>query len=120
MPALPADIFAGSREVAIASWESATIAARYPTARDGSAAPATGYFDKMADAQAMIDARAALIGVERRRFKAVAIDMIWPDAAGLVQQVRLIDGEQGADGAFLTARFELDLEAETTTYELFG
>jgi hypothetical protein len=82
--------------------------------------PANGYFDDPADAQTVIDARGALIGVERRRFAVTAQDVIWPDPAAGIPTARLIDDEQRADGAYLIARFELDLDAETTSLELFG
>ena len=120
MPATPADIAAGSRDVQLATWADATIAARYPTARDGSIQPSAGYFDDPVDAQAMIDARGALIGTERRRFAVGVQDLLWPTPETGLPQVTLIDAEQVANGGFFAARIELDLDAETTTYELFG
>ncbi len=120
MPASPTDIAAGSRDIATATWSDAAIAARYPSARDGSVTPATGYFDAVADAQAVIDARGALIGVERRRFTAVIDGLAWPSVSTGVPQLRLIDDEQAADVACIAARIEIDLETETTSYELFG
>jgi hypothetical protein len=120
MPALPADIAAASREVAISTWSDAAIAARYPAARDGSVTPAMGYCDNAADAESVIKARGALIGVERRRFAVTVQDLVWPDPASGIPTARLIDGEQRVDGAFLMARVELDLEAETSSFELFG
>lgn len=120
MPALPADIAAATREVAISTWSDTAIAARYPAARDGSVTPATGYFDSAANADTVIQARGALIGVERRRFAVTVQDLVWPDPASGIPTARLIDGEQRADGDFLVARVELDLDAETTSFELFG
>lgn len=120
MPALPADIAAASRDVVTATWSDPAIAARYPSARDGSVTPADGYFDAVADAQTVVTARGALIGADRRRFSAVASDVLWPTMSNGLPQARLVDREQGADLTCLVARLELDLEAETTTYELFG
>ena len=120
MPALPADIGAASRDVVLATFADATIAARYPASRDGSVTPADGYFDAVADANTVIQARGALIGAERRRFTVVAIDLAWPTVSTGVPQVQLVDAEQGVNAVFLAARVELDLEAETTTTELFG
>lgn len=120
MPALAADIGAATRDAVTVTWNSATIAARYPGARDGSVAPDDGYFDSVADAQTVIDARAALIGTERRRFVAVVQEVIWPDLSTGLPQIRLIDTENAVDATFIAARLEIDLEAETTTYELFG
>lgn len=120
MPAQTSDIAAATRDAVTATWTSSVIAARYPGARDGSATPTEGYFDSIADAQTVIDARAALIGTERRRFVVVAQDVLWPDLSAGLPQVRLIDAEQAVDATFIAARIEIDLEAETTTYELFG
>ncbi len=120
MPADPADIAAATRDVVLATYESTTIAARYPSARDGTVTPADGYFDDVADAQTVIDARGDLIGVERRRFTVVAHEVIWLDPTEGLPTVRLIDAEQGTDANFIVARIEVDLDAETTTLELFG
>lgn len=120
MPATPADIAAASRDAVIATWSDPAIAARYPSARDGSVQPDDGYFDAIADAQAVIDARGALIGVERRRFEVTADGLIMPSDSPQVPQVRLVDSEQAAAVNTLAGRFELDLETETTTFELYG
>lgn len=120
MPATAADIAAGSRESVTATWESATIAGRYLSARDGSADPATGYFDAIADAQTVANARGGLIGTERRRFGADVGALVWPDLSAGAPTVTLVDTEQGINAACLTARIELDLDAETTVFELFG
>lgn len=120
MPALPADIAAASRDVVTATWANAAIPDRYPSARDGSVTPADGYFDAVADASAVIDARGALIGTERRRFTAIVADISWPSVSVGLPQANLVDAEQSVSGAFFASRLELDLEAETTTYELFG
>ena len=111
MPATPVDIAAASRDVVVAAWSDGAIAARYPSARDGSVQPDDGYFDAIADAQ---------IGVERRRFEVMADGLIMPSDPPEVPQVKLIDSEQVASVNTLAGRFELDLEAETTTFELYG
>lgn len=120
MPALPADIAAATREAAISTWSDPAIAARYPAARDGSVTPAAGYCDSAIDADTVIKARGALIGVERRRFAVTVQDLAWPDPTTGIPTALLVDLEQRANGAFLMARVELDLEAETSSFELFG
>lgn len=120
MPATTDDIAAASRDGVTASWTSATIAARYPSARDGMTQPAEGFFDNAADAQTMIDARASLVGVERRRFAAKVDEVVWPSVATELPQVRLVDAEQAVAGNLLVARIEIDLETETTNFETFG
>lgn len=120
MPATPADIAAGSREATIVTWSDPAIAARYPTSRDGTVTPATGFCDTAADAQVLVNARGALIGVERRRFAVTIMDLVWPVISTRLPQARLIDAEQGVDRIHLAARIELDLDAATTNHELFG
>lgn len=120
MPALPADIAAASRDVVTGTWSDPAIASRYPAARDGSVQPSDGYFDAVADAAAVAAARGALIGTERRRFTVVADDIVWPDLSAGLPQAALVDDEQRVDGTFLAARIEIDLEAESTSFELFG
>lgn len=120
MPALTADIAAGTRLATIVTWQDAAIAARYPSARDGSGDPAIGWFDSAADAQAVINQRGSLIGTERRAFAVITDGLSWPGAvpAGLTRT--LVDSEHGVNGPFLVSRIELDLNSETTAEELFG
>ncbi|WP_010218844.1 hypothetical protein [Sphingomonas sp. PAMC 26621] len=120
MSALPADIAAASRDVVTGTFANTAIAARYPSARDGSVSPSTGYFDAVGESATVATARGALIGVERRRFAVGVADVIWPSVSTGLPQVRLVDADQSVDGTFLVARVELDLETETTTYELYG
>lgn len=120
MPATDADIAAGSRDVATATWSSATIAARYPSARDGSIDPPRAYFDSIADAQTVANARGALIGTERRRFAVVVEEALGIDPSAGIPQARVIDGEQALDATMLAARIEVDLEQERTSLEVFG
>jgi hypothetical protein len=120
MPATPADIGAAMREVTIVTWSSPAMAARYPSARDGSLDPSIGYFDSAADAQAVNDARGALIGTERRRFAVKVAALIWPTISDAIPQDRVIDAEQALNAGHLVARIEVDLESESTTHETFG
>lgn len=174
MPAVEADIARGTRDAETVSWVSATIAARYPNARDNSQAPAEGYFDDPADAATVLLQRGAFVGVDRDRFAVPISAIIWPavgpralsavddeqpssPGAGpnpgntransttvranntnfaaalrsIEQQMNnlaafgltasLFDNELGASGqALFTARVEVDLDAETTSLELFG
>lgn len=120
MPALTADISAAIRRARIETFESATIKARYPSARDDSGSPAEGFFDSAANALTAAQARGALLGVERRRFAVRAADIVNLTPNLGVPTVTLKDAEQGVDGAFLVARIELSLEDETTTFEVFG
>jgi hypothetical protein len=121
MPADPADIGPAIRDVAVATWTDAAIVARYPSqARDGSASPADGYFDAIADAQTVVNARGAIIGTETRRFAVSVNDLEWPVISTSVPLFRLVDAEQGANVTLFASRIELDLENEVTALELFG
>lgn len=114
------DIDAGTREAVIVSWSNSAIKLLFPSARDGSTDPSEGFFDTVANAQAAIDQRGALIGVIRRRFKAVVAAVLWLDPAYGIPAATLVDDEQSVIGTFMVGRVEVDLEAETTTLELFG
>ena len=119
MPALVTDIAAGIRAAQIETVSDAAIQARYPSARDGSEDPAEGLFDAAADAVTALNARKALLGVERRRFRAVAGELVWLDPAAGLPSVALIDPEQALAATGLISRIELDLDDETTTFEVF-
>ncbi len=116
MPALTGDISAAIRPAQIESWSNVTIRTRYPSARDGAKDPAEGFFDNAADAQAAIQARAQLIGTERRRFKVTIGEVWWPPAG--VPTVTLIDPEQGVSALALITRLEVDQENERTLLEV--
>ncbi|HEV7658839.1 MAG TPA: hypothetical protein VGO55_03235 [Allosphingosinicella sp.] len=120
MPATTADITASSRRARIEAWSDAAVQTRYPNARDGQTDPAEGFFDNAADGATAIAARAALLGTDRRRFTAIAHDLVWSDLESGFPIVKLIDPEQAINGNTLPARIALSLEAETTAYEVIG
>lgn len=120
MPALPSDIAAASREAITESWESGTIKARYPGARDAGSPAGEGFFDDPDDAQAATGQRGDLLGVERRRFAVPVQDLLWIDPTEGIPTFQLVDGDQLVDAPCIPARFELDLENEETAAELFG
>ncbi|MPT48246.1 MAG: hypothetical protein E2598_07460 [Sphingobium sp.] len=120
MPALPADIIAAKREAIIVIVSDPAIQARYPNAGDGQKAPATGYFENEADANASLTVRASLMGVERSRYGVRVDDLVEVDLSAGVPCWRLMDGELGVDRVCLTARYESDWENETTAMELWG
>ena len=124
MPATAADIAAATREQVLDTQESATIKARHIGWRDTGDTPRVAYWDDPADAAAMNAEGFALFGVERRRF-ALPIDGLLSfsgtlDTSQKTPTVTLVDAEHDANGAFLTARIEIDLDAEMTSLETFG
>lgn len=118
MPALPEDIAAGTRQATVERWQSSTMKARYPSARDGLLAPSEGFFDDPAHAAAAAAQRGALIGTERRRFKAVADGLLWLDPAASFPCVQVIDPEQGVNATGLVSRMEVNLETGQTILEV--
>jgi hypothetical protein len=120
--ATAADIELGTRAQQVEKVENATIKARYPNAaRDDLLDPATGYFDLVVDAQTVLAARAALQGVERSRYAVEVEGIIWFDPIAYAG-VRLIDSEATPplDLLCLVARWQVDCEAERTSFELLG
>lgn len=120
MPATVGDIAAGTRHARVETWSDAAIKTRYPSARDGAAEPAEGFFDSAANAATAVAARGTLFGVERRRFVAEVQDLLWPDPAAAIPIVQLVDAEQAINGKTLPARIEVNLNDEATRYEVFG
>jgi hypothetical protein len=120
MPASTSDIAAGTRRARIETWSDAGIKSRYPSARDGGAEPAEGFFDSAADGAAVVAFRGALFGVERRRFAVEAQDLLWPDPASGLPIVQLTDAELAVNGKTLPAGIEVDPEAGVTRYGLVG
>lgn len=120
MSALPLDIAAAARPAIVMSVEDSAVRDRFPSARDGQRTPAAGYFDVAADCSSNLVARAALIGVVRRRFVARVQDLLEPDFTAGIPCWRTIDAEQALDATLLTARLEIDFENETSALELFG
>lgn len=120
MPATVSDIAAATRAAQIETWSDAAVKTRYPNARDGQATPAEGFYDAHADGNTAITGRAAIFGTERRRFTVPAFDLIWHDLTAGIPLVKLTDVEQAVDGNQIPARIALSLQAETTSYEVFG
>lgn len=120
MPATAADIARAQRRATIVESQSTAIKTVYPQARDGRVAPAAGYYDSASDAQTVMDARKAIVGVVRRRFAVPVAELVFPDLSGGVPAWTLIDSENDVNGKQIVARLELDGEAEVTTMELFG
>lgn len=115
-----ADVALGTRAQQVQSVEYAAIKARYPnTARDAQIDVPSGYFDVLADADAVLAARGTLLGTERRRFAVEVDGLIWFDALAYAG-VRLVDTDLSVDLNCLVARWEIDLDNEITRFELLG
>ena len=121
MGATSADLIAGTRAAVIVERADAAVLTAWPDARDQKPSPTFGAFDASADATAALVVKAALIGTARRRFVVAAADMIFIDPATTgVPSMRVVDAECGVDATCLLARVEVDLNDETTTFEVIG
>ena len=120
MPALSSDASLAQRQATIVSQTDAAIRAKFPSARDGVAEPAEGFFDSADDAVSSVATRFNLIGIFRRRFKATVQEVLVPDLSAGLPCYRLKDAEQSVDAVHLTGRLEVDFEDETSGMELFG
>lgn len=121
MPALAADIAAGTRHAKIVEWSDPAILAAWPDARDQRSEPTPGGFDSASDAAAALAMKAALIGVARSRFAATAQDMLFLSPADDgVPSWRVVDAECGVDAVCMVGRVEIDPNSETTSVELVG
>lgn len=117
-----ADVTEGTRPAQIETLSSSTMHSRYPSASDGGADPAEGFFDSAADAQTVLTARQGWFGSEVRRFQVIGVQGLqWPASPPAILRLALTDVEEGLSAApTITARIEVDLETETTSYEVFG
>jgi hypothetical protein len=115
-----ADIALGTRQQQVQSVEYPAIKVQNPnTARDAQSDVPSGYFDLLADADAVLAARGTLQGTLRRRFAVEVDGLVWFDPLSY-RGVRLIDVDMSADLTCLVARWEIDLDNEITRFELLG
>lgn len=120
MPALPADAVRATRFARIVTRTDTAIQTAFNGARDANSSPDVGYFDLAADATAVLDIKAALVGVFRRRFIVNVADEVWIDPLTAIPTYTLVDAETGANGACLLTRLEVDMETERSNMELVG
>lgn len=124
MPATAANIALATREAVYDTRSDTAVQTRNAGARDTGDTPRAAFWDSVTDAAIVNNAAFSLIGVERRRF-AVRVQGATTFSGGLdftvaTPTVTLVDAELAANGSFLISRIELDLESETTSFEVFG
>lgn len=123
MPATPADIGAATRPggAALETASSTAVQADWPNARDGSDAPARGFWDNPADAALVLADRFALLSQARRRFRVELEGLRFDLLPGIVTPaVRLVDAELAVDQPVLVSQVEIDLAHQRTIVELWG
>ncbi len=120
MPATTARAAFASREYRYDTIEDAAIRATHPDARDTGERPRASFFDDLAAAAAVNAERATLLMALPQRMAVVAAEaMTNLDTDIATPTMRLVDPEQQTDASFLVSRLVLDLESETTSFELF-
>jgi hypothetical protein len=85
--------------------------------------PIETFFDSVANAQIIADARQALLGTERRRFKPVVNDATDALALAYSQSAplgRYIDTERSADMTVIISDMVIDLEKNSATFTVWG
>lgn len=120
MPADPAIVPRATRAAQIVTRADPSLLATYPGARDGLTTPSPGYFENAADAAAALELVAALIGRFRRRFLVNIAEEHEVDPATGIPTFRLIDDELGVDTPAVLTRMQIDMERETSTFEVMG
>jgi hypothetical protein len=120
MSALPPDIIRATRRARVVTREDTAIRDAFPDGRDQVIAPEPGFFESASDAAAVLELKAQLTGVFRRRFAVIESGIRWIDPGQGVPSFTLADGELGFNGPALLTRWRLDLNTERTEMELVG
>lgn len=124
MPATPARIGFITNQFRRATAETPTVKVRYGDLARYSEDPIPTFFDSVADAQIVADARQALLSPERRRFTCIAsgldealdVDL----TTGAIPLVQYVDSEREADSPMLVAEIGYDFARQTSTFTIWG
>lgn len=123
MPALPARIGFVQSEYRRATSTTAAVKTRYGTTARQTVDPVVTYFDNVADAQVIADARQALMSAERRRFK-VNVSSVEESFSlsyiGAVPKGRYVDSERSANLAVLVSEISIDLSRLNASFTVWG
>jgi hypothetical protein len=104
--------------------EDATVRTNYGKLARESDDPVETFFDSVADATTMANARMTLLGTERRRFpvravgldEALALDLL----TGVVPVATFTDTEKAADLPCAVAEFGIDFAKQQCLFTLWG
>ena len=101
----------------------AAMKTRYGTLARESAEPVETYFDNVVDAQAVANARQALLGTERRRLNVrvgSADEVLALSYIGAVPVARIIDAEKSVDRKALVSEITVELDSDKATLGVWG
>lgn len=123
MPATPSRIGFVQSEWRRATSTTASAQTRYGSLARKTDDPVVTYFDSVADAQVVADARQALMSVERRRFRlgvATVEEAFGLSYLGAVPNGRYVDSERNADLPVLISEISVDLARLNAAFTVWG
>lgn len=124
MPASPTRIGFITQEFRRATSETPSAQTRHGTLARESEDPVETFFDNVADAQLIADARQALFSPERRRFsprvtginEAISIDYL----SGTIPVAHYIDAERAVDRNMILTEITLDFSKQQAELPVWG
>lgn len=123
MPATPSRIGFVQSEFRRATSVTASVQTRYGALARQSDDPVVTFFDNVADAQIVADARQALMSAERRRFR-VGVSTVEEALAlsyiGAVPKGRYVDSERNANLPVLVSEITVDLSRLNAAFTVWG
>lgn len=125
MPATPERIGLVTNEFRVVTARSQQVADRYGSdaREEGVDDPVETFFESEADAQAMANARLALVGRERRRFRATTTDPLAPfniPLAPVTPAAQVIDAERLANLSCGIAEIGVDFRRDLSVFTVWG
>lgn len=123
MPATPARIGFVQSEFRRATSTTASVQTRYGSLARQTEDPVVTFFDNVADAQVVADARQALMSAERRRFR-VSVSSVEEAFSlsyiGAVPKGRYVDTERNANLPVLVSEISIDLARLNAAFTVWG
>lgn len=123
MPATPSRIGFVQSEWRRATATTTSVQTRYGSLARQTTDPVETFFDNVADAQVVADARQALMSPERRRFRASVSSVEEALALSYVGAVpigRYVDAERNANRAVLVSEISVDLSRLSAAFTVWG
>lgn len=123
MPATPARYGFIKQDFRHAVAQTPSVKTRHGNLARESEVPVETFFDNVADAQVVAEARQALLSPDRRRFRCVAVglsEVLALDPTGKVPVVRYVDANRSFDAPALACEIMMDLEKQQVAVSVWG
>jgi len=123
MPATPSRIGFVQSEWRRATSTTASVQTRYGSLARQTLDPVETYFDNVADAQVVADARQTLMSADRRRFRvnvSSVEEALGLSYVGAVPIGRYVDAERNANRPVLVSEISVDLSRLNATFTVWG